>query len=690
VSDPRQTSLFDPPAPRPAADDHGTPAAPRQAAVVSDPVAVDPFAGDRVVSPPDVLAPFCAAGVLGPADVHAAVALARVHGLDPDPVDPAAPDGLVLLGLAFALRGPRLDHVCLDLDAVPDTVVLEDAGDLDGLPWPDPDAWRAALAASPVTTTVDVDDPDPSVPSGLDVTPLVLAGRRVYLDRYWRYERTIASILGRRTSEGGDVPPGDVRDRLDRILPAAADGGSDRQRLAVATAALRRLTVLAGGPGTGKTTTVARLLVLLDELAEADGRPHPRVALAAPTGKAAARMAESLREAAEEVDTSDAIRERLRTHEASTIHRLLGWAGPTRFRHDADAPLPHDVVVVDETSMVDVAVMAKLIAAVRPEARLVLVGDPEQLRSVEAGAVLGDVVGAATAGAGRTPGAAAALRAATGHQAVAEDPAAPPIADGIVVLDRVHRFDRDSAIADLAAAIQRGDTARAVEVLRTADPEQVLWMERTAGAVERDEAADLAPVADALRTAGAAVVAAALDGDAAGALAVLDDVRVLCAHRRGPFGLATWVPRVAGWVGLPLGGREHPVGRPLMVTRNDPHLGLHNGDVGVVVAAPDGGRVVAFPGESRGDVRPVRPSRLSDLDVVHAMTVHKAQGSQFVHTVVVLPDVSSPLLTRELLYTAVTRGRRRVTLVASEDAVVRAVERRLQRASGLREALWGR
>ncbi|MFP5308154.1 MAG: exodeoxyribonuclease V subunit alpha [Actinomycetes bacterium] len=682
MSDPTQISLFDGPPP-------SGEAAPGAAGRATRPPApaTDPLAGDRVAEPPPALAPFCEAGVLAPADVHAAVALSRVHGLDPSAALPSTPDALVLLGLAFAVRGPRLDHVCLDLDHVRETVVLEDAGDLDALPWPDPDAWHEALAASPVATVVDVDDPDPDVPVGPDLTPLVVAGRRVYLDRYWRYERSIASLLGLRASAGGDVAPAAVRDRLDRILPPRPDGGSDRQRLAAATAALRRLTVLAGGPGTGKTTTVARLLVLLDELAEAEGLPLPRVALAAPTGKAAARMAESLREAADEVETSDAIRARLRTQEASTIHRLLGYAGPTRFRHHADAPLPHDVVVVDETSMVDVAVMAKLLAAVRPEARLVLVGDPEQLRSVEAGAVLGDVVGDATAGAGRTPAAAASLAAATGHDDLGVDPSAPPIADGIVVLDRVHRFDRDSAIADLAAAVQRGDAAGAVEVLRAAAPDEVRWVERPPGA-QHDTDDALTDVAAVLRATGAVVLDAARAGDAAAALDALDDVRVLCAHRRGPFGVATWTPRVAGWIGLPLGGRDHPVGRPLLVTRNDPHLGLHNGDVGVVVATPGGGRAVAFPGASRQEVRRIPPSRLTDLEVVHAMTVHKAQGSQFTHTVVVLPDVSSPLLTRELLYTAVTRGRRRVTLVASEDAVVRAVERRLQRASGLREALW--
>ena len=381
--------------------------------------------------------------------------------------------------------------------------------------------------------------------------------------------------------------------------------------------------------------------------------PAPLIALAAPTGKAAARLEEAVHEEARRLDVGEATRGALLGLEASTLHRLLGRrrGSHSRFRHHRGNRLPHDVVVVDETSMVSLSLMARLVEAVRPDARLVLVGDPGQLSSIEAGAVLGDIVGPATG-------------------------------DGIVVLDRVHRFG--GGIASLAGAVRDGEADRALEILRAA-PEGVTWIEADAAEAEGLDLIRRRAVA-----AGRAVFHAAREGDAEGALAALGAFRLLCAHRRGPYGVGAWGPQIEGWLTADVTGfsadERWYAGRPLLVTQNDYALRLYNGDTGVVVAG-DGRVSAAF--ERRAEVMHVAPSRLESVDTVHAMTIHKAQGSQFGTAAVLLPDRASRLLTRELLYTAITRAREELILAGTEDAVRAAVERPVARASGLRELLWG-
>jgi exodeoxyribonuclease V alpha subunit len=654
-----------------------------------------------IIDPPRVrssatgtLEPFVAAGILGSADVHVATALTAA-GSDPDP--------LVLLAAALAVRAPRRQHVCADLSRVQDLVGdreatapahLDESEQQDvhpDLPWPDTAPWLAALRASPMVAVRDPATTTPPDDAGSSCAPLTLAGHRLYLDRLWRDERLVARELrarAARTVLGLDHDA--LRDQLRSAFDAPAP---DRQLLAAATALTRHLTVVAGGPGTGKTTTVARMLGLLDDQARAIGAPLPGVALAAPTGKAAARLTESLREAAvglaEQRGDDDHTVARLRDAEATTLHRLLGPRADsrTRFRHDRRAPLPHDVVVVDETSMVSLALIARLLDAVRRDARLVLLGDPEQLASVEAGSVLGDVVGDAVV--------APAMHATThtvlrdvldaGHLTGIGQRDTPGIDDAIVVLDRVHRFRADSGIAAVATAIQRGDDDAAVAALRAAD--DIDWLD--ADPSEQD----LAGLRRAIVAVAGEAMIAARGGDAPRALRGLEDLRVLCAHRRGPAGVARWTQRIEEWLvsDVPqadLRGRWYG-GRPVLITENDPRLHVVNGDVGIVVRLPGGRTAVALPTADHETPRLVAPTRLPATETVHAMTVHKSQGSQFGHVVVVLPDEGSPLLTRELLYTALTRGRERATLVAREGAVRAAVRSRAARASGLGPALRG-
>jgi exodeoxyribonuclease V alpha subunit len=621
-------------------------------------VAGDPFDGRRPTVGDGLLRALGDATVLAAADVRTALTLLRLADADA----PADPDGHVALAAALAVRAVRLGHVHADL-ATAATTVAPDDEEVDvalvaALPWPEPEAWVAAVAAHPLTAVG---------PDGAADRPLRLIGTCLYLDRYWRHERAITADLLARA--GGPPPAVDataLADGLDRLFPSPppsdptpdADGidpDADDQRRAAATAVERRFSVVAGGPGTGKTTTVARILALLHEQAAATGAPPPRVALAAPTGKAAARLTEAVHAEAVDLDTDETIKAALRATTASTLHRLLGWrpGSRSRFRHDAANQLPHNVVIVDESSMVGLSMMAKLLDAVRPTARLVLVGDPRQLASVEAGAVLGDIV-------------------------------VSPL-PGSTVLRRVHRFG--GSIAIVAQAIEAGDGDAVVDALRNPGADDVNWLE-----IDDDADPTTAPALTAVRAAvvdtARAVVAAAEVGDAAGALEALRAVQVLCAHRRGPAGAARWRAEIERWLRSTIpgygAGPWYP-GRPLMVTENDYALGVFNGDSGVVIDAGDGVLRAVF--ERRGEPLVVRPTRLAAIESLYAITIHKAQGSQFGHVVVRLPDPGSPVLTRELLYTAVTRAQHRLTVLGTEAAVRAAVARPVARASGLTAAL---
>jgi exodeoxyribonuclease V alpha subunit len=630
----------------------------------------DPLEARFAVHASGLLRAFNEAGVLAAADVHVARRLMAIASEAHEEV---------ALAVALAVRAPRLGHVYVDLERIRDTAAIDtdEPVDLAELPWPDPEPWVARVASSGLVSAGSSSD--------LVARPLRLERSWLYVDRYWGEEVRVAAALHALAAD----PPADVDQAvlaagLRRVFGQAVSG---RQSLAAASAVLRRFAVVAGGPGTGKTTTVARIVALLCEQAGA-GAP-PLIALAAPTGKAAARLEEAVHTEAAQLDIDQTVRERLLALHATTLHRLLGRrpGSESRFRHDRNQRLPHDVVIVDETSMVSLSLMTRLTEALRSDARLVLVGDPAQLASIEAGAVLGDIVGPAADRLLLGSAAAERLAAVTGATVPRLDPSVDAsIGDGIVVLDRVHRFG--GGIAELAAAIRRGD-ADAVVALLHDPPDGVRWIEAD---VADQHAADFAPVRDGALTAARRVIAAARAGAAGEALEALGAFRILCAHRRGPYGVSSWNTRVEGWLGADAEGRGtdgrwYP-GRPLLVLENDYELRLNNGDSGVVVRGdPDPDRVVAiFP---RGDqVAQFSPSRLAAVETVYAMTIHKSQGSQFDAAAVLLPDPSSRILTRELLYTAVTRARRELILAGTEESVRAGVKRPVARASGLRRRLW--
>ena len=557
-----------------------------------------------------LLLTFNEAGVLDISDVHVADRICALGG---------EPDERVALAVALLVRALRGGSVCVDLATIAGAVGS------DGLPWPEPMQWQAAVRASVLLR-------DPPVLHLYDE-------RLLYLDRYWREEKQVCddllALLAARRAAGAPVS--------ERLFPP----DYQEQRVAVEIALSQGVTVLTGGPGTGKTTTVARLLALVAEQAELAGSAPPRIALAAPTGKAAARLAEAVQLEVARLEAAD--RARLGDLQATTLHRLLGRRpdSSSRFRHDRANRLPHDMIVVDETSMVSLTMMARLLEAVRPDTRLVLVGDADQLASVEAGAVLADLVDGLSARAD--------VRVATLHTP--------------------HRFGK--SIGALAEAIRLGDTEGALGLLRSGD-EHIEF-------VEADDATDrlrsiLTPHALRLRE-------AALLGAVDEALATLDEHRLLCAHRRGPFGVRHWNRQAEMWLSEEMGlppWSEWYAGRPLLVTANDYGLRVYNGDTGVAVAGPDGLRAVIA--SSAGPLN-FSTSRLSDVETMHAMTIHKSQGSQATEVTVLMPPEESRLLTRELFYTAVTRAKAKVRVVGSEASVRAAIGRRALRASGLRRRL---
>jgi exodeoxyribonuclease V alpha subunit len=569
-----------------------------------------------------VLRAFAEGGVLSAADVHVALRLARLGGEQRE---------TVLLAVALAVRGVRAGSVCVELATVAESVVPDEDAPPVELTWPED--WTA-LHDSPVVA-VGADAP---------WRPLRLVDGLLYLDRYWQQEQQVRREMDERAAR--PAPPVDLAS-----LPDLFGGPApDLQRLATAVAAGRWVSVITGGPGTGKTHTVARLLrLLLDQPG-----PPPRIALAAPTGKAAARLQESVLEQAAAVGLP-------RDLTAQTLHRLLGRrpGSGSRFRHDATNRLPFDVVVVDESSMVSLTMMARLLEALRPTARLVLVGDPDQLTPVDAGAVLSDLV--------HRP---APAGAADGLPTAAEDDGADlddedrrQLRNGVVRLRTSQRYG--PGIAGLAEAVRAGDADRVLELL---DGGAELRLESGTAALEEQ----VRTVAEELR-------AAAEADDAERCLVLLGRHRLLCAHRHGPFGVAAWNERIGRLTGATPG--EWAPGLPLIVTANDYENKLWNGDTGVVVRTADGLRA-AFPRGSGPDRVPL--SRLSAVSSAHALTVHRSQGSQFEAVTVLLPPATSPLLTRELLYTAVTRASRSVRVIGSEESVRAAVGRQVVRASGLR------
>jgi len=552
-------------------------------------------------------------------------------------------------------------HVCLELAQFAERCcyVVEEFG---GYRPPSLARWSAQLLQSKI------------VGAPGEFTPLVLDKQnRLYLYRYWDYERRLAAEIRHR------LPPVVTEADLDKLKGSLADlfptalEQPDWQKVAAAMACLKPLCIISGGPGTGKTSTVVKILALL----QSQAKTPLRIALAAPTGKAAARMSEAILAAKSQLAVTDEVIAAI-PEEAFTLHRLLGVRrGRTHFIHRRDNPLPIDLLVIDEASMVDLALLCKTLEALPAKARLILLGDRDQLSSVEAGSVLGDLC-SVEEGVSLPFYLQLQQVCELNLEAVKSELLEGSLADSVVLLQHSYRFWGGSGIGQLARAVNRGAAAEALRLLRRSELSDIEWRDLSAGAeveLEQQLYAGFLPLLQA--------------GSIEAAFEAFAQFRLLCLHRKGKLGVEAMNRLVESLL------LRHKVisaesewyrGRPVMIRHNNYELKLFNGDIGIAWGEPGEALQIFFIGQE-GELRGFSPARLPEFETVYAMTVHKGQGSEFEHVVMVLPSVESPLLSRELIYTGITRAKKSVQLWGSERIFKQAVEKRLYRASGLMDRL---
>lgn len=630
------------------------------------------------VSLADTLAPAVDAGVLRPLDIALVQLLARHSD---------QPCDTTLTLAAWCSQQHGSGHICLNIAdscATPEQLLPEQTQQKAGAM-----AWWQQQNAADLLTRLGASRLVDAEGDREGNTPLVLDNGRLYLRRNWRDEVDVSDGVQQRLHQPVNLPS-ELAHQLDALFPPQPD--IDWQKVACAMAARSNLTLITGGPGTGKTTTVVKLLALLQETALNTGRPL-RIRLAAPTGKAAARLTDAIGRAADALPVDDSVKAAI-PRDVTTLHKLLGRRPDSRrFHHNADNPLHADLVVVDEASMIDLDMMASLLRALAPTTRLVLIGDKDQLASVEAGAVMGDLCMGAASGQYQ-PDTTQWIQQLCGADVSAFAGQGSPLAQHTTMLRTSHRFDEASGIGALASAANDGDASRCARI----------W---SAG---HDDLHRLA--ADANQLARLAVEGYGsylkalqqqrpdrpddVDQWCRNVLHQLSQFQLLCALRQGPLGLQSLNEKIAHALcqaGLLERSDGWYEGRPVMVTRNDYQTGLMNGDVGVTLAMPqeDGSRRLRVVFQlADGGLKRILPSRLDQVETTFAMTVHKSQGSEFDHAALVLPDDGAAVISRELLYTAITRARSRFTLVSNGDSGWQsALQRPTRRSSGLADRLHG-
>ncbi|MFO7803067.1 MAG: exodeoxyribonuclease V subunit alpha [Desulfovermiculus sp.] len=570
-------------------------------------------------------------------------------------------DWEVVLGACLASRAPQHGDTCIHLRKWAGQPLLED-NELEAIA-PSLEKWRKALASSDLVG-------EPGV-----FRPMILEQDRLYLQRYWAYERDIAEDLPLRAEKlVADVDIAVLKASLDRLFTPSQQDGADHQKLAAAMAVLRRLTMVAGGPGTGKTTTIARLLAAL---LEQPGSEMARIALAAPTGKAAARLQDSIRRAKRELPVSPEIRDRI-PETARTLHRLLGARTTSiYFRYNRDRPLPFDLVVLDEASMVDMALFAKLLQAVPSNARLVIVGDRDQLAPVEAGAVLREI----PAHDRRFSQQFGDMLAEVTGDVIPTSSEAKALDDSLIELHHAHRFS-EGGLNVLVEAVKAGDAASAQEVLIREEYPAVHWQALPSTDEEkihfvRELVEGFSPL-----------LKVAISADSQAAFTAYRSFGVIDALRQGPMGsealnmhIETELRRQGR---IPSHGFWYP-GRPVLVTQNDYRLGLFNGDVGI--ALPDGGKLKVCFETVGGDYYSLSPSRLPAFETAYVVTIHKSQGSEMEKVRLLIPESTKDLNSRELIYTGTSRAQQSLTVYCNQSTLKQAIATTMRKSSGLNSKL---
>ena len=563
-------------------------------------------------------------------------------------------------------------HVCLDLEAITSTCLPEELR-------------KAIPSLPPVNKLSDIVTSCSVVGKPGEFCPLILDGQLLYLHKFWQYEIDIAERLDTLASETVETSGSDnLLSLLDKYFPQHK-GEINWQRVAACIAATKRLCIITGGPGTGKTTAVVRILALLIEHAQ---DKKLRIALAAPTGKAAARMDEAVQKAKESLENFKHIEESMPAS-ASTIHRLLGAVHNSHnFRYNRNNPLPIDIAVIDEASMIDLSLMAKLLKALPDRCRLILLGDRDQLASVEAGSVFGDICNTDYISVFSQSFKQSLQSLASGNLPESNvTETAPDLANGIVELKKVYRFR--GMLADYSNAVKNGDGKAALSINTTYELKNVCWKDLPSGKHLSDIIKE-----DIIKGWQAYLEAENIED----MFSAFNRLRFLCVLRSGPFGvynLNKVIENILAETGMLSPASNWYAKKPIMITKNDYQMNLYNGDTGIIAPAlEDEGKLKAwFPPlttDNKAAYRSFSPSRLPANETAYAITVHKSQGTEFDSIMLLLPDKDTPLLSRELIYTGITRAREKVIIYGKQDIFKTAVERKIDRRSGLREKLWGK
>ena len=573
----------------------------------------------------------------------------------------------VLLAACLVSYLYRQGDVCLLLEKYANQPLFKDGDQESTLNAPPKEQWIEELQEAPV------------VGSPGEFKPLILdASGRLYMHKLWHYENALAEELVTRSKQKEkEIDVELLQDGLERLFPNS-DEGIQWQQVAAATAVKNKLSVISGGPGTGKTSTVVRVLALLLEQAESR-KEEISIALTAPTGKAAARLKDSILSTKQELDITENIRAAI-PEEAMTLHQLLGARRhSSSFKHDEDNPVPCDVVVVDEASMVDQALMSKLMNALLKDSSVVLLGDKDQLASVEAGSVLGDICDIDENWFSEELGDwFEKISLSISPRYITDNPNI--LTDNITLLTKSYRFDEHSGIAQLAKSVNKGDSNSATQALKSDKFTDISLL----------SAETLHDLKAALRSKIVRYFRSINESDSADeALQVFNEFQILAAHRRGPWGieyLNKIVENILQEEGL-ISRYEHWYpGKPVIINVNNYQLDLYNGDIGICLPDKNGEPYIHFRHEDT--IRTIVPGRLPDNNTAYALTVHKSQGSEFDRVLLVLPESLSQVVTRELIYTAITRARTAIDVLAPEEVFRKAIQKQLLRSSGLRDRLW--
>jgi exodeoxyribonuclease V alpha subunit len=581
----------------------------------------------------------------------------------------------VFLGAALVSNVTGKGDVCLDLASFAGRVLLDKDEERDAVICPGLSAWKDNLMSTGI-----VGRPG-------DLCPLILdEENRLYLYRYWEYEKKLSDSIKERTKEDiSGLNLSLIKDSIKRLFPETIDSDINWQKVGAITSAFKKFCVISGGPGTGKTTTVAKILALL--LEQAGKEENLRIFLAAPTGKAAARLSESIRNIKKKLDCKDYFKAAI-PEETFTIHRMLKTIiGSPFFRHNSKNPLSADIVVVDEASMVDLPLMSKLIQAVPVDARLILIGDSDQLASVDPGSVLGDICGNSHVR-GFTADFINKVEELTDEKftdSIKEYKDIKVLHDCIVLLKKNYRFADGSGIGGLSHAVKLGDIDKSLSLLKNEDDRSIIFEEILSADNFKRILTDkvIAFYSEYLKT-----------DDPGIALELFNRFKILCAVKIGQFGVYAVnaiIEQILSRANLIQTENLWYRGRPVLITSNDYKLGLFNGDIGITMPIPDSDSNdmhVFFPGTS-GELRQFMPYRLPQHETVYAMTVHKSQGSEFENIYLILPDKDYSVLSRELIYTAITRASQSVTILGKEEVLRTSISRVIERKSGLHDFLWG-